>query len=381
MMIFIFHAWDIADHPSLNVQLGGIQIDLLGRIDQLCSGVDLFMVLSGFCLFWPLCKSGDAISRWEWKAYVVRRVRRIVPPYYAAIIYTVAIPVVLVALFKLVGLAANPQPLPSARQVITHLLFIHTLFPDTWAGITGAFWSLGLEAQFYAVFPLVVIGFRRMGLGIAVAMIAVSVVYRICAGWMFADNPGAHFLASIFFLGRWMEFAFGMVAALAVAYHARRGILRPAWIGSCGLIASFVLCSLAGTEKSHLFTVVFPAWELLLSLGFAVGIVALCVTSTPMRIVFENRLVASLGFISYSVFLIHQPTIWYLSEFLRKLLGVESDLLRFVILCTAGFGIVLAISSVFFVLVEKPFLNAGPRSRRAVEREGLPTLPSLQTTS
>ena len=56
----------------------------LSRIGWL--GVSLFLVLSGFCLYYPLaCRNKLADIRLDLRSFASRRVRRILPPYYAAL--------------------------------------------------------------------------------------------------------------------------------------------------------------------------------------------------------------------------------------------------------------------------------------------------------
>ncbi len=369
LMVYVFHVWQFAGSPMLPVTIAGQEIRLLAFLDAFPSGVDLFMVLSGFCLFWPLCKSPEALARWDWRDYGWRRVRRIVPPYYMAILYTILLPVVLVALFRLLKMEANWQPLPSAWQIVTHVLFIHTLFPDTWDGITGAFWSLGLEAQFYVAFPFVVFAFRKSKAWVLVAMVVISIIYRIIT-YHFTLDGGHHqqMVASIFFLGRWMQFAAGMAAAWIVATHWRAGTLRSAWNGTALFAGAVALYLLATTSILSFLPKSLPVRDLLLAVSFAVGIVAVCASHTPARAVFSNRVAAGFGFISYSVFLIHQPTGWYLSEMFKKKLKIDG-MMDFVLLMTVGLLIVTAISYAFFLLFEKPFLNVKRRPETAVEAE------------
>ena len=139
LMVFTFHVWEFGGSPSRVVSLAGLPMDLYALVHKFELGVDLFMVLSGFCLFLPLCKSDRALWDWDWRNYARRRIRRIVPPYYAAIAYTVFLPVVLVALFRVLHLEANWQPFPPLYQVITHALFVHTLTKGTWGEINGSF--------------------------------------------------------------------------------------------------------------------------------------------------------------------------------------------------------------------------------------------------
>lgn len=54
LMAYTYHVWQFGESPALNVTIGNWQIGLDTLIGSFPSGVDLFMVLSGFCLFWPL---------------------------------------------------------------------------------------------------------------------------------------------------------------------------------------------------------------------------------------------------------------------------------------------------------------------------------------
>jgi len=359
LMVFAFHTWEFSSKPELNIALGEWHFNALALVKSFPAGVDLFMVLSGFCLFLPLCKEG-ALQKWRLGPYFVRRVRRIAPPYYAAILYAIVLPQILVFLFHLIGIKADWQPIPSAFQIVTHLLFIHTLFIEAWNGINGSFWSLGLEAQFYLAFPIAVWGFSRFGTRFFWAMIAISIFYRVGVYWFFniTGKPltaDREFVLSIFFLGRWMQFALGMAAAWLVASQWKSGRQFSAAQGT-GFIVGAIMFYLLAVSPLAALSGSFPLPSLLLGMAFAFAIVGLCASKSPLRAPFENRYLTGLGFISYSVFLIHQPTVWYLSEFLRKFLKVDG-LAMLAALWTIGFAVVIAISYGFFLLFERPFLN------------------------
>jgi len=350
LMVFLYHTWQFGGSPAL--RLGPLSIGSV--LQGFPAGVDLFMVLSGFCLFWPLARKPCHSDAWRVRDYAQRRARRIVPPYVASIVYVSLLPNLLVGLLKLRHLPARWQNLPSPWQYATHLTFTHTLFPSTWAGIQGVYWSLGLEAQFYLVFPLVVWLFRRCGIRVVVPMIVVSVTYRVIAAWLFRGAPWVtQFLLSITFLGRWMEFAAGMTAAWIVA----RRVTSPlcGFHGTVMLLASVVACGLA-LSKPVAAAGFFPARELLLSIAFLVAAVALCASQTIMRRVFTHRAVVFLGLISYSIFLLHQNTLYYFGDLLKRLLRVD-DGARFGVLVTLGFPMIVAFSYVFFLLFERPFLS------------------------
>jgi len=122
------------------------------------SMVSLFFVLSGFLITALLLAERRATGAIDVGAFYVRRILRIWPLYFV---------VVLFALGVLPRLAPTPpgyaDPAHVAPQVIAFLLVLlpnlaFPLFPEI-AG-AGPTWSIGVEEQFYAVWPWIV---RRFG--------------------------------------------------------------------------------------------------------------------------------------------------------------------------------------------------------------------------
>lgn len=329
------------------------------------------MVLSGFCLFWHIASSDS--FKWNWKDYAIQRARRILPAYYAALAYTIALPVALVGFVRLLGWEANLQPIPDARQILTHALFIHTLFKDTWNGISGAFWSMGLEAQFYAVFPVVVWAWRKAGVKAIAAVCLISLLFRLYIGaTMRSGDPIEHFLASITFIGRWIQFGAGMGAALMV-----RRLLDSSRPPNVLLGPTLILMGLACSGSAALDVVsenyLMPWRDALLALGYSTAIVGLCVTPKEMKFFFLSGPLLFLGRISYSFFLIHQPTAWYLMELLRKKFGM-SGIPHLFLGYTLGLAVCLVVAWIFYSVFEKPFVRR--RNTQGVGRsEGMEYTP------
>ena len=135
------------------------------------AGVDLFLVLSGFCLFLPLVKQGDgSVRALNLREYIHRRARRICPPYYAALFISI---VTCYLTFRFAGPSWWTEPfqnlfplnsLSGVGNLVTHLTLSHGLINRYAHGIDGAFWSLSLEVQFYTLLPLLVWIARRYSL-------------------------------------------------------------------------------------------------------------------------------------------------------------------------------------------------------------------------
>lgn len=370
LLVFTFHVWEFSDKPALPVSFFGFEINFAGFIAE-NTRVALFIVLSGFCLFLPFCKRPELMARLQAPEYYWHRFCRIAPPYYAALLYPMALPILLVAAFKAAGLDADWQTFPTSWQYLSHFLFIHTLSLGTWMSVNGSLWTLGLEAQFYILFPALIWGFRRWGARFFPSLILGSVLYRIAAAWATSGQTWEiRFLAEIFCAGLLMQFAFGMAAAwFAFRWRARRPLLGP-WTGSLLVLAAVALYQLALVPLPA--GLHFLPWRsTLLGVAFALVIVAFSISSTPFRWLVENRLMSSLGLISYSLFLIHQPTAWYLSEFLARFLHTSGPQ-HFFILWTAGSAATLVIGAFFYRFIERPFIGTPQRKNpRSPEPAGL----------
>jgi peptidoglycan/LPS O-acetylase OafA/YrhL len=68
--------------------------------------------------------------------------------------------------------------------------------------------------------------------------------------------------------------------------------------------------------------------------------------------------------VSYSIFLLHQSTMYYLGQLMIRAFHV-SDPARFGVFISLGFAITVAIAYVFFRAFERPFLS---RRARAIDR-------------
>lgn len=110
-MVVLFHVYLNTPQPDLGIVSAGFL--------SMQSGVDLFFVLSGFCLFYPYTKPGASFA---WLAFSVRRARRIFPTYYAALCTTILLPFLIVPMARWAGLIAPEAQWPAWEQLWTHLL-------------------------------------------------------------------------------------------------------------------------------------------------------------------------------------------------------------------------------------------------------------------
>ncbi len=157
-------------------------------------------------------------------------------------------------------------------------------------------------------------------------------------------------------IGRLMEMCAGMAAAVLVF----RTPTRVSWWAGA-LTALVMVIAFTAAVHPALRGTVFPVRAVGLSVFFG-GLIFLVLRIPALDRAFAWKPLAFVGYRSYSLFLIHQPTVWFLSEFLQKVVGIPTGMALLLLLWTLGFVVVLAIGQVFFLLVEKPSIAWAKRA-------------------
>ncbi len=333
-------------------------------------GVHLFLVLSGFCLTHSLLRRHAQGRPPSLRDYLVARWWRIAPPYYAAM--------ALVTVFVLVLFAAVGEAIPEgrridARQVVYHLGFVHGLRTNTFDAISGPFWSLSLEFQFYLVLPLAFALGQRLGfVPLLAGALAVSLAWR---AWVDASLglPG-HYLMHGFFPGRWAEF----LAGAAVASWINSPNRRPA---SRGLVVSLVMVGLGSlvaavalAARGHVLTL-----DPTFGAGFAALLAATLLSAESGGSLgrwASVPLLARVGTISYSLYLTHMIPVEILGRLYTQAVPSPTAATELGWLL-AMLVAVLAIGWAFHVAVERRFLRSVDTRPAATLKPGAKLDPRL----
>lgn len=293
-------------------------------LQQLCHGVDLFFILSGFCLAYPTLKklSTRGALQFDVAAYAARRVVRIVPPYYAAILL-----LALAASLAWVH-AASPNAIPNAgaydiaRQALFIDADVHLL--------NGSFWSLAVEFRWYFLFPLVLWLWIRSPRGFLIAGAGVALAATLTR----AQSLDLLFLPT---------FMLGIVAAAAFVEKQR---VRT-WL--VWLLLFSTLAFLKSRNDGWAWST-NPLWGIAM-FWLVVG----AAESRYLYAVFSHRWLTKIGYGSYGIYLTHEPVIRLLSPVLSFVPGGWA---LFGVLAGAAVAFGLAFSFV----AERPFTQGKLRN-------------------
>jgi peptidoglycan/LPS O-acetylase OafA/YrhL len=272
-------------------------------------GVDVFFVISGFLITQILSRE-LALGRFTLASFYGRRARRLFPALFT----------VLAATFVLGWLVLLPTDMQAMLRALMATVFFsaNLLFWQQSANYFDAtealsnpllhLWSLGVEEQFYLVFPwLLVLVFslsaRWHGQPQAwlrgVLWVAL-LVNLVLAGVVNARNSNAAFYLSP--LRAW-EFLLGALAALHAAPRWRR-----AWLGE--VLAAASVLTLLGCALLYSAYTPFPAWAALPPvLAAAVLLNGSAGAATAVGRALSQPALVGLGLISYSLYLWHWPVL------------------------------------------------------------------------
>ena len=138
--------------------------------------VDGMLLLSGFLLFLPYARAREAGRVMPgFSGFYRKRFLRIFPTYALN----------LAVVFLLVALPEKRYATlwEGLRDWLAHLSFTHPWFPfsNTGTPLNGVLWTLGVEMQFYLIFPLVARAFLKMPLASYTGLAAVAFLFRAFA--------------------------------------------------------------------------------------------------------------------------------------------------------------------------------------------------------
>ncbi|MGD0547392.1 MAG: acyltransferase family protein, partial [Terracidiphilus sp.] len=270
-------------------------------------GVDIFFVISGYLITSQIYKEARE-GHYSLRQFYKRRINRIVPALMTVIAATMAAGVVILSPGDLVRLTKSAA---FAGFGLSNFYIWHT-YGNYFQAVSAEApllhtWSLGVEEQFYAIWPLLILLLlkfkKRYWLGIF-AVLTVGALAVSQVGTLFFASASYYLLPSRFF-----ELMIGGMLALIAAHRQPESRL----LSELSSVAGFALigASLVCLNSSSFFPGINALWP---CLGAALLIWSGGNSRLTQKLL-TVRPVVFIGMISYSIYLWHWPILSYLNYF------------------------------------------------------------------
>lgn len=334
-------------HPELYNSFEKALVYLLSVFRFGHEAVLFFFVLSGFVIHLRYSKNlvKDENASFDLFPFLVRRIRRIYPPFLFVLLFTFVLDRVGANMGWSIYAHQTPNELLNNNVQIDHswinllgnLVFWQNEQVTVW-GSNGPLWSLKYEWWFYMGYPLLYLVTRRSAYG------ALLLVIALFAGAWYLSTQSHFFLilVLIYLLSWWMG------TVLADIYSGRLK-WKFSWLSPLVLLIPVMLVkgTLIGTESIR---------DVVWGLGFT-GLIATCFWLQEKGIYFRfMKKIKWLGDCSYTLYIIHFPLFVFLNGFLLS--RNNNQMPRTQLYIIAGIGIALLLSYLLHFVIERPFIQA-----------------------
>lgn len=270
-------------------------------------GVDVFFVISGY-LITSIIVREQLEGTFSFRRFYERRARRILPA--LLLVMTLSIPLswYLLSPFEMKRMAEST--IATLTFTSNFYFWLQSGYFDLQSEMKPLLhtWSLAVEEQFYLFFPVVLLlASKLMQRGLLGSIVVIALGSFATAYWATWAYPTAAFYL---LPTRLWELLMGAAAALFLLDN--RMFVRPrvqSALSAIGLI--LIIVSIFAYQKSTPFP---GAYALLPTLG-SVLIIVFAVPGTSTQKLLSSRPLVSIGLISYSAYLFHQPLFAFARQF------------------------------------------------------------------
>jgi peptidoglycan/LPS O-acetylase OafA/YrhL len=300
-------------------------------------GVYIFFVISGFILALPFASyhlaSGKKISIGE---YFWRRLTRLEPPY----IFWISI------FFLVYVFQRHVSFFEYLPHYFANITYTHAIFYGVWSPFNPPTWTLEIEIQFYILAPFLSYFFfaiPKKGLrrGLNISFILVLMLMQQYFKWYLPPF-------SLSILGHLHYFLIGF------------------------MVADLYTCGWASIRKSKIYDIVAVlalvgliglwSWgfEFINRLAVVICLFVFFIAAFKGNLInrlITNRWIMAIGGMCYTIYLIHLPFAEFFIVLSKHLTFTRYYTINLLLQLALFIPIVLALSAVFFLCFEKPFMD------------------------
>ena len=292
-------------------------------------GVDLFFVISGYVITRLLLDSIQRSGGLDLRAFYKARIRRLFPP----LVFMIFVTIIYISIWapETMRRFVSDSPFALFGGMNWWLVFRHTDYFDTISRppLLQHTWSLGVEAQFYLIWPLILLPvLRQFGKakipGAALFIAAISGIALLLVSFE-VDAANASQVSHVYFGTDTHSIGLFLGAALAVSWvpqNLQEQVNRRAQdfidgigvIGFVGLLGTFLLVN---ENDPTLYKLAFPLAGLF---GCAI-LTSIVHPASRFAPILSNKVAVWIGERSYAIYLWH----WVVFQVTRPAVDLEGS--------------------------------------------------------
>jgi peptidoglycan/LPS O-acetylase OafA/YrhL len=303
-------------------------------------GVPLFFVISGYILGMPFAKyyiaDGNPISL---KRYFLRRLTRLEPPYILAMT---------ILLFGAVYVAKSISLIAGLKSYLASIIYCHNIiYPGNLPFLNNVAWSLEVEVQFYILAPLMAYVFL-----IKSSSLRRTIIISISSLFLIINNLNLNPFPFTSLVNYFQYFLTGFLLADFSVSNSRIFVKTnyDYLIGFAAFLTIWLFDSVDFVSNSQKLI-----WETVqvISIFFLYYYVLFHKIFKMLSLKF----VTNIGGMCYSIYLLHNPIISLFSNAILRFTFSKYSFINLSVYSIISIILVLAISSIFFLLIERPCMN------------------------
>lgn len=318
----------IFSHIGIGLQAYGMKS--FGEYALADYGVTFFFGLSGFLITYLLMKEKDKLKDISIKKFYIRRILRIWPLYYFALVITILI----------LGLKANEISW-MYFAMMPNIAYISGMKMK----LLGHYWSVGVEEQFYLFWPWFVKIIKKPLLIISLFAV-LFFVSKIIVNLYAPQSSVMSFLHKT----RFDCLALGGIAATLLL--KRNALFLMICKSKIAEIASWVVILLIALGKFHILSVLNHEVATIVILVIIIN----QVDNSKKLISLENKVFDYLGKISYGLY-IYNPLVIYLVSLVLKNYHSSNHFLNLIAIYVVNIFFIIVVSHLSYFYFEKQFLK------------------------
>lgn len=323
----------------INNRLDYFQLPKGTLLDLASYGVTIFFTLSGFLITYLLLLELSKTGTIDVKKFYMRRVLRIWPLYY----------VYLLIIILMTGISSIGWPILFYLLMIPNFknsfaAFVPSFAKPVTSMLVGHYWSLGVEEQFYAIWPWIV---KKTKILFKVLVLFPIFYILLKLGLRLVHAP-----YSILVFVNYTRFGCLVLGGLGAYLYFHRSekmeFVKKSWVE----IAAWIFFIVVGLNRFHITSIIDHEIISIFTL-----IIIINQIGNPKRVLsLENNFLDYIGKISFGIY-VYNPLVIYLMSFVFLWFPIENSWIKTSLVYIFVLPAVVVVAHLSYFYFEKRFLK------------------------